>query len=114
MTKGLTAAAIAAFLTLSASAAYAQGAEMTGARLEELQQKSIAHFYKFYDTDGDQKVSKEEFMTETEKRFDEMDMNGDGLVTGEEVLAHHSAMQEKMMKERGAVIQQQQNGGAKE
>lgn len=98
--------AIATVLAMPALTVYAQAVDVSGEKLEELRKKSIEHFYTFYDADGDQAVSKEEFMSVTEKRFDEMDKDADGLVTGEEVLAHHDAMQAKMMKERNATIQQ--------
>lgn len=109
MKKFLMAAAIVTGVMMSSGAAYAQGANIPDVKLEELRKKSIEHFYKFYDTNGDQSVSKEEFMKVTEQRFDDMDQDADGIVTGEEVLAHHAVMQAKMMEERKAAHQQ---GGA--
>ena len=109
MKKLLMAAAIVTGVMMSSGTGYAQGAKIPDVKLEELRKKSIEHFFKFYDADGDQAVSKAEFMEVMEKRFTEMDQDANGTVTTEEVLAHHTAMQEKMMKERDAAHQQ---GGA--
>ena len=40
---------------------------------------------KMMDTDGDGSVSKEEFMTYTEKKFDRKDTNGDGVLSADEM-----------------------------
>ncbi len=43
------------------------------------------------DTNGDGKVSKDEFVAHATKRFEEMDGNKDGGVTKEEIKAHMEA-----------------------
>jgi hypothetical protein len=52
------------------------------------------------DTDKDGKVSKAEFMANGEKKFAEMDKNGDGNITPDEMKAHHDAMKEKFKDRR--------------
>lgn len=47
------------------------------------------------DTDGDGKISKDEFMQKKEKYFSEMDANGDGFVTKEEKKEAREKMKEK-------------------
>jgi hypothetical protein len=48
------------------------------------------------DTNKDGKISKDEFLAEEAKHFDEMDTNKDGVVTADESKAFHEAMREKM------------------
>ena len=46
---------------------------------------------KMMDTDGDGSVSKEEFMTYAEEKFDRKDTNGDGVLNADEMkqMKHH-------------------------
>lgn len=48
------------------------------------------------DTDGDQRISREEFLTRHLERFDSGDQNRDGTVTGEEMQAAHAARRAEM------------------
>ncbi len=48
------------------------------------------------DTDGDGKVSENEFLAQSSKGFERMDGNNDGFVTQEEWQSHANSMQEKM------------------
>ena len=56
------------------------------------------------DTDGDGKVSKEEFMAKHEKMFTKMDADGDGYLSKEEMKKARGKMHEKMkmMKDKKA------------
>ena len=54
-----------------------------------------AMILKKMDTDGDQKISQEEFSTFHNERFLKMDADSDGFVTTEEAKAHHKKMREK-------------------
>ena len=56
-------------------------------------QKRGGHF-KMMDTNNDGKVSKDEFMARTTKRFTEMDANGDGFITKDEKKTHRKKMKE--------------------
>ena len=48
------------------------------------------------DTDGDQRISREEFLARHLERFDSGDQNRDGTVTGEEMQAAHAARRAEM------------------
>ena len=48
------------------------------------------------DTDGDQRISREEFLARHLERFDRGDQNRDGTVTGEEMRAAFSARRDEM------------------
>lgn len=52
------------------------------------------------DTDKDGKISKAEFTAKGDKMFAEMDKNGDGFITPDEMKAHHEAMKEKFKERR--------------
>lgn len=54
-----------------------------------------------HDTNSDGVISKDEFLYHAEKRFVEMDADGNGEVSKDEAKAAHDAMREKM-KERKA------------
>lgn len=49
-----------------------------------------------HDTDGDGKISKEEFLSEAESRFDKNDYDNDGYISKEEAKEFHEKMREKM------------------
>ena len=59
------------------------------------------------DTDKDGKLSREEFLANAEKRFDKMDVDGDGFLTTDE----RKQAKEKMMERRGM---RKQKKGAEE
>ena len=48
------------------------------------------------DTNKDGSISKGEFLTSMEERFNEMDSDGSGEITQEELKAHHKNKREKM------------------
>ncbi|PCH49277.1 MAG: calcium-binding protein [Cellvibrionales bacterium] len=52
------------------------------------------------DTDGDQKISQEEFSTFHNARFLKMDADSDGFVTTDEAKAHREKMREKWHQKR--------------
>ena len=64
-------------------------------------------FIQQMDTDGDGKVSLQEFLKPSEMQFRHMDKNGDGYISEEEAEAFHQEMQQRMqqmqqqMKQRG-------------
>jgi hypothetical protein len=57
-----------------------------------------AMMFQQYDTDGDGKVTFEEFQTGQEGRFEQMDIDGDGAVTQDEA---RQAMQQMRAERRG-------------
>jgi len=52
------------------------------------------------DTNGDGNVDLNEYLSNAEQRFNEMDADGDQLVTGEEAREHHKSMRTKHAQER--------------
>ena len=56
-----------------------------------------ARMFERHDTDGDGKISQEEFRAAHEERFKKMDLDGDGYITKEEA----RQAWEKMRAERG-------------
>jgi Ca2+-binding EF-hand superfamily protein len=62
--------------------------------------KMAAMIMKKMDTDGDQKISQEEFAVFHNERFSRMDADSDGFVTTEEARTHHEKMREKWRQKR--------------
>lgn len=58
--------------------------------------EQFQHMLKRLDTDGDAKIGESEFLAQSTKGFKKMDENNDGFVTQEEWQANASRMQEKM------------------
>ena len=52
------------------------------------------------DTNGDGNVDLNEYLSNAEQRFNEMDADGDQIVTGEEARDHHKSMRIKHAQER--------------
>jgi len=110
MKKLLMTTAVVAGLTMVSFAAHAEGGKRHGKAMGGDHQKiAMEHFLKAHDADGDGAVSQEEFMKTAEDRFHEMDADSDGMVTGEEITAHHAALRTKMMEEWKS---KRQEGGA--
>jgi hypothetical protein len=61
------------------------------------------------DTNGDGFISKAEWRTQSDKKFDEIDTNHDGKVSRDEMKAYHEAMREKR-KEHHAEHQAEHGG----
>ena len=59
-----------------------------------------AMIMKKMDTDGDRKISQEEFSTFHNERFSRMDADSDGFVTTEEARTHREKMREKWRQKR--------------
>jgi Ca2+-binding EF-hand superfamily protein len=57
------------------------------------------------DTDGDGKISESEFLAQSTKGFEKMDSNNDGFVTQEEWQAHANRMQERMRSKMQDMMQ---------
>ncbi len=70
--------------------------------LEQMRERGMPDpgetFIKNLDTDGDDKVSMDEFLQPAINSFNSMDTTGDGVVTPEEATAYFDAMQEKMQQ----------------
>ncbi|MEL0082277.1 MAG: hypothetical protein VW985_04445 [Gammaproteobacteria bacterium] len=47
------------------------------------------------DSDGDRRISRDEFVNFQTERFDKMDSNGDNFVDAEELKTHHQKMKKK-------------------
>jgi len=93
----------AAVLTLGvALPAFAEDAAPAQAPADKAVHKAKA------DTDGDGFVSKAEFMAEQEKRFAEIDSNGDGKLAEEEAKAYYA----KMGAKRAAWLKEHAKKGA--
>lgn len=57
------------------------------------------------DTDGDGKVGEDEFLAQSTKGFEKMDDNNDGFVTQEEWQSHTNRMQDKMRSRMKSMMQ---------
>tara|TARA_B100000073_G_C23744367_1_gene574653 strand:- start:580 stop:1005 length:426 start_codon:yes stop_codon:yes gene_type:complete len=86
----------AAILGLSASA-YAEGG-MKDKKHHFDKKGHHERMLKKLDTNQDGKISKAEFLTESEKRFTEIDADANGELTSEEMQKHHEARREEMKK----------------
>ena len=87
--KTLTVAALATFIFAPATfAADSEGGKHYGEHKGKMFEK--------HDTNDDGVISKEEFMSEAEARFAQMDSDGDGNFSKEEAEAFHEKMREKM------------------
>ena len=90
MNKYVLTAAMAVALGLTSGAALAghhEGDHKGGKMMERV------------DTDGDGKVSAAEFMAKHQEKFTQMDKDGDGFLTKEEMKDAHESMKDKW-KER--------------
>jgi len=100
MKYAIAAAAAAAF---AATAAFAGGEGKKGADAEAMNAKIEAHF-KEVDANADGQVTEAElvaYMTAKAKKEFAEASGGDGMMTLDEVKAHHKAKHEAMMKEHG-------------
>jgi len=57
------------------------------------------HFQEL-DTDGDNQISQEEWVSHQAERFTEIDADGDGFASEEEMEAHHKSMQRGRQRSR--------------
>ena len=48
-----------------------------------------------HDTNGDEVISKSEFIASAEERFKKMDADGNGEISKDEIKAHHAKMKGK-------------------
>lgn len=90
-----------AALVLNVTPAMAETAPAPDKKPDEKPYKS--RMFEENDTDKDGKVSKQEFLIGSEKRFAEIDTNKDGFLTMDEMKARRDEMRAKMrerMKER--------------
>lgn len=67
-----------------------------GERMEKRADKHMAQI----DTNQDGNVDLSEYLSNAEQRFNEMDVDGDNIVTGEEAREHHKSMRKKHADER--------------
>lgn len=91
------------FLTLVALAAIAVPAAAYAQDKPGL--KEPGKMFKDTDTNGDGLMSKEEFMTFHEKRFTEMDKDGNGQIDADEARAKAKEWREKMKERRQEMIE---------
>lgn len=68
-------------------------------------EKGPGKMFKETDTNGDGKMSKDEFMAFHEKRFSEMDKNGDGQIDSDEARAKAKEWREKMEERRKEMME---------
>ena len=63
-------------------------------------------FFQQFDTNGDGRVDKQEFLRPTEQQFDHMDRDENGVLDPDEVRAFNQEMQRKMQELRQKMQQQ--------
>ena len=93
-TKWILTAAVAVMMTAPAAMAGEHG------KMEFGKGEHHAKMMEKVDTDGDGKVSREEFINSHAARFDKMDTDGDGFLSEEEMKAARDAKHEKMKEWR--------------
>ncbi len=89
MITGLALAVSAPFYVASDAAAEGDG-----------KGKKFDRMFNHWDKDGNGSVSKREFLSAAEERFDKMDIDNDGEVTKREFKAKHDQMKDKMSERR--------------
>ena len=87
----------AAIIGLSASA-YAEGGAGEGPKKMFDKKGHHERMIQKFDENKDGQITKDEFIAESEKRFAEIDTDGDGVLTSEELQKHHEARREEMKK----------------
>ncbi|MGB5453896.1 MAG: hypothetical protein WBM71_04885 [Sedimenticolaceae bacterium] len=65
-------------------------------------------FFEQFDTDGDGKVTKGEFMKPTEAQFDHMDQDGNGELDQAEVKAFNDGIKQRMQEMQRQIQMQMQ------
>ena len=65
-------------------------------------------FFEQFDTDGDGKVTKGEFMKPTEAQFDHMDVDGNGELDQAEVKAFNDGIKQRMQEMQRQIQMQMQ------
>lgn len=66
------------------AASLAQAAETDGSRRQMMQQRLQQHFQQM-DSNGDGKISHDEFMANAERQFQRLDANHDGVIDQDEL-----------------------------